>query len=47
MCNSIPDLPDSTKHSLRRGGRWYESEKGGKGSLVGLGEKRIEITEKL
>ena len=43
MCNSIPDLPDSTKHSLRRGGRWYKSEKGGKGKFGGAGRKTLKI----
>ena len=45
----MPNLSSSTKHSQRRGGRWYENKKRGgvrEGSLVGLGEKRVKIVDR-
>ena len=38
MWDFMPNLPDSTKLSLRRGGRYYRDEQGEKG-----GESLVEL----
>ena len=38
MCDFMPNLPDSTKLSQRRGGRYYGDEQGGE-----RGESLVEL----
>ena len=47
MCYFMPNLPDTTKHSSRRGGRCYGDEWGGKGKKFGgTGEReRMKIVD--
>ena len=48
MCDFMPNLPDPTKHFLRRGGRCYGDEQGekGGGKFGGTGgRERIKIVD--
>ena len=44
MCDFMPNLPDSTKLSSRRGGRYYGDEQGGKFGGI-EGRERIKIVD--
>ena len=43
MCYFMPNLPDTTKHSYRRGGRCYGDEWGEKGKKFGGTGERERI----